>query len=130
MEPKDLGIDELCKLSAQIAKDHGWENDLPTQLLLAHSELSEAVEEFRDHAGLTEIWYSHTIKTGRRNKTTIEVDAGTVDAKPEGIPIELADCIIRICDWCGQNGVDLKEAIRIKMEYNKSRPMRHGGKKI
>jgi NTP pyrophosphatase (non-canonical NTP hydrolase) len=48
--------------------------------------------------------------------------------KPEGIPIELADVIIRICDTCGQYGIDLDRAIRLKMEYNKTRPYKHGKK--
>ena len=50
--------------------------------------------------------------------------------KPEGVAIELADCIIRILDYCGAQGIDVDEATRIKHEYNKSRPYRHGGKRI
>lgn len=49
--------------------------------------------------------------------------------KPEGIPIELADAIIRILDYCGYAGIDIDAAISQKHEYNKSRPYRHGGKK-
>jgi NTP pyrophosphatase (non-canonical NTP hydrolase) len=50
--------------------------------------------------------------------------------KPEGVPIELADCIIRILDYCGHAGIDIEQAIKIKHEYNKTRPHRHGGKVI
>ena len=57
-----------------------------------------------------------------------EVYAGS-GGKPEGIPIELADVIIRILDYCGYAGIDIEAAIRQKHEYNKSRPYRHGGKK-
>ena len=49
--------------------------------------------------------------------------------KPEGVAVELADCMIRILDYCGHAGIDIEEAIRIKHEYNKTRPYRHGGKK-
>lgn len=48
---------------------------------------------------------------------------------PESVAVELADCMIRILDYCGHDGIDIEEAIRIKHEYNKTRPYRHGGKK-
>lgn len=50
------------------------------------------------------------------------------DKKPEGIAVELADCIIRILDWAGKEGVDMDAIIRKKMAYNRTRPYRHGGK--
>lgn len=40
----------------------------------------------------------------------------------------MADCIIRILDWAGKEGLDMDKIIREKMEYNKTRPYRHGGK--
>ena len=49
-------------------------------------------------------------------------------AKPCGIPFELADYAIRIFDACGRYGIDLEQAIRVKMEYNKNRPYKHGKK--
>jgi NTP pyrophosphatase (non-canonical NTP hydrolase) len=41
---------------------------------------------------------------------------------------ELADVYIRVFDLCGYKGIDLEHHILKKMEYNKSRPFRHGGK--
>ncbi len=32
--------------------------------------------------------------------------------------VELADAIIRICDYCGEHGYDLEGAVREKLEYN------------
>ena len=55
-------------------------------------------------------------------------DAG-IDVKPEGIPIELADVIIRVLDLCGRYGIDIEAAIREKHAYNLTREHRHGGKK-
>lgn len=49
--------------------------------------------------------------------------------KPEGMAVELADCIIRILDTCAFMSIDIERAIRAEMEYNKTRPYRHGGKK-
>ncbi len=98
----------------QNAIEHGWwdeERSFGDIIALCHSELSEALEEHRNGRLPTGIYYSN-----------IE--------KPEGIPIELADCIIRILDYCGKVGINIEEAISFKHEYNKTRPYRHGGKKI
>ena len=72
--------------------------------------LNRFLEEYRNGHGATEIYFS---------------DSG----KPEGIPTELADVIIRVLDYCGYAGIDIDAAISQKHEYNKSRPYRHGGKK-
>jgi hypothetical protein len=37
---------------------------------------------------------------------------------------------LRIADYCGHKGWDLEAALRMKMDYNKTRPHRHGGKKF
>lgn len=79
------------------------------KLALVHSEVSEALEALRD--GETELYLT---------------DAG----KPEGLPAELADAVIRICDLAGWLGIDLGEAIRLKHAYNETRPYRHGGKAL
>jgi NTP pyrophosphatase (non-canonical NTP hydrolase) len=122
----------LNKLSKEIhenAVNHGWwerEREFGSLVALMHSELSEALEEHRNGKLSNEIYYS-----GEHGRYThhIPLPEKGID-KPEGIPIELADCIIRILDYCGKQGIDIDEAIRIKHEYNKTRPYRHGGKKI
>ena len=92
------------------AVEHGWWNGdraFPETVCMCHAELSEAVEEYRNG-----------------NKPYYELDG-----KPEGMAVEMIDCIIRILDWCGHAKVDVDEIIRKKMDYNKTRPYRHGNKR-
>lgn len=123
-----VNINELAKHIHQNAIEHGWWEEDRTFgdiIALCHSELSEALEEYRngnDRIKCLPIYYSGGGFVA--SSTTL------CCKKPEGIAIELADCIIRILDYCGKAGIDMEEAIRIKHEYNKTRPYKHGGKKI
>lgn len=101
----------------QVSEEHGWHDDLHEhtfleKLVLVHSELSEALEEYRDGRGLTEVYYREQ------------------DGKPEGVPVELADAIIRICDLAEIYGMDLAGALKEKQFFNETRPYRHGGKRV
>lgn len=46
--------------------------------------------------------------------------------KPEGLPSELADIVIRVADFAEHLGIDLEEEIRVKAAYNETRPPKHG----
>lgn len=106
-----MKINETVQEIYKNAVDHGWhdtQRSMAELIALMHSELSEALEEEREGKG------SVYIK----------------DGKPEGIAIELADCVIRIMDTFGAMGWDLEKAIELKHKYNCGRPYRHGGKKL
>lgn len=107
-----LGLNALAIKCHATAVEKGWydqENPIERKLLNLVSEVTEAWGEWVNGHELTEIYY--------------------VDGKPEGFPIELADLIIRAVDLVVDQGIDLDEAVRIKMKYNKTRPYRHGGKR-
>jgi NTP pyrophosphatase (non-canonical NTP hydrolase) len=94
------------------AQEHGFTDaSLGERIALIHSEVSEALEAYRV-TGTTGVWY----------------EEGT--AKPEGVPFELADAVIRILDLCENEGINLERAIEEKMDYNDTRPFRHGGKHL
>ncbi len=110
----------------QNAVNHGWWDDtrsFPEILALVHSELSEALEEYRDGRPMV---YADNLDTLTR---VTDPQAFRPTDKPEGIAIELADAVIRILDYCGHAGIDLDTAIRVKHRYNLTRAYRHGGKR-
>ena len=76
-------------------------------IALMHSELSEALEFLR-----------------KGNKPS--------DHIPEflGVEEEFADVIIRIMDMAHRRGYRLAPAILAKMQFNESRPYKHGGKRF
>lgn len=42
---------------------------------------------------------------------------------------EIADTFIRLFDLCGYLDIDISKAVADKVEYNKTRPYRHGNKR-
>ena len=125
----------------QNAVEHGWweeERSFGDIIALCHSELSEALEEYRNGMPMKYNKCKELLQEDDPKDRICEpIDCdqcceGCPDFidKPEGIAIELANCIIRILDYCGKAGIDIEEALRIKHEYNKTRPYRHGGRKL
>jgi NTP pyrophosphatase (non-canonical NTP hydrolase) len=94
-----------------LARAKGWydggERNVGEVIALMHSELSEALEEWR---------------TGRDPRDVYEGANG----KPEGFGVELADCVIRIMDTCEAHGIDLERLIELKHAFNETRPYKHG----
>ncbi|PWV90230.1 hypothetical protein DFQ01_1446 [Paenibacillus cellulosilyticus] len=104
-------ISDLVKAAHQTAVDKGWYEEpisFGDSIALIHSELSEALEEYRNGHGIKEVY--------------------TEGVKPCGVPVELADVVIRVFDICGHFKIDLENVIAMKTAYNQSRPRRHGGK--
>lgn len=79
------------------------------EMALLHSEVSEAVQEFREHG----------FETRTRG-----------DGKPEGVAYEFADVFIRLLDDCVRCGITLPAVFREKQDFNWTRPYRHGDRNL
>ena len=131
-----MKINEMIQEIHENAVNHGWwEEDRAFGELIAlcHSELSEALEEYRN--GKSMVYCEPCTNTGRpfkehSDKRCMECLKACPTCKPEGMAVELADCVIRIMDMCGRYNIDLESVILQKHAYNKTRPYKHGGKVI
>lgn len=118
---KDLTT--ISKVIGARAAENGWHdrwNSLPSdntesqtehvisKLALISCEVAEAIEELRDGK------WSPYVKNG----------------KPEGLPIELADVIIRALDLAHLLNIDIGDMVAWKLGFNATRGAMHGGKTI
>lgn len=124
-------LNDFSKEVHENAVAHGWwesPRDFPEVAALIHSEISEALEEYREGKPLI---YGCCGFPGAVCEHSEECDKSEKDrsCKPEGLAVELCDAIIRILDYLAYIGVDVEAVLEAKHEYNKSREYRHGGKR-
>lgn len=114
-----MKLNDIINEAYNTAKDHGWHDINRTfgdLIVLCHAELSEAIEEYRNG--------------GLEKDNMIYYNTILGNMKPEGVAIEIADLLIRVFDLCKDMDIPIQDALKIKMEYNKTRPYLHGGKRI
>ncbi len=109
-------LNTLADEILEINRSKGWtpppgeDTNLDRNLMLIVGEASEAQEELRQHHGVHEVYYRDD-KPG-----------------PQGFGIEIADILIRTLGLCAELELDIDALVRDKLEFNRSRPYKHGGK--
>lgn len=116
-----IALDNLADVVGYVNIANGWRDQaVPeggetahaiTQFALVMTEAAEAIEELR--------------KGNKPHRTYYNPDK---PYKPEGVPSELADIVIRCLDIADMFAIDLGWRVAEKLEYNSSRGYRHGGK--
>jgi NTP pyrophosphatase (non-canonical NTP hydrolase) len=100
---------------------------LGNKLMLIVGEVSEAHEDLR--AGRMEMTITPVEVPGTvvvNGAAAIEEWRKAHPGKPEGLPSELADIIIRVGDLAHRLGIDLDSVVELKHAYNVTRPFKHG----
>jgi NTP pyrophosphatase (non-canonical NTP hydrolase) len=90
MKMQDIAIESYATAQEKGWWDEGVPRSNDVLLLLMCSEVAEALDDYRNHKGVTEVWYESA-------------------NKPCGIPSEAADVIIRIGDYAGKLGLDFDQ---------------------
>lgn len=101
-------------------RDKGWRDKLPP------SDPRELAQFVIAQLGLIVSEVGEAIDAVRLGQFAPSVDH--VSGKPEGVPSELADIIIRTIDLGDMLGINVPRALEEKHSYNLGRAHRHGGK--
>lgn len=92
----------------------GWDN-VPEKLMLVVTELAEAMEAYRKQP--VDNWIGYGVG-GTFVRSSLDAYDNFVE--------EIADTFIRLMDLVGALGLDIDQAIVNKVEFNKTRPFKHG----
>lgn len=127
-----MELNKLAKEVHTLAIEKGWwetERSFAEIIALIHSELSEALEEYRN--GKPNLYYNceelspnypPAMCNPKDKYECLNFYKKDVcpykSKKPEGIAVELADVIIRILDYCGKEGIDIDDILRCRRAGN------------
>lgn len=131
MNYKTKGLNELSNNLHEFQMKAGFtDSSISQRLMLVHTEISEAFEAFRtDHFANRKDFelLMHGCTPG--NSPDHFKDSFEKHIK-DSMEDEMADAVIRLLAFCGENGIDIEHHINQKMKYNELRGYKYGGKKF
>jgi len=121
-------IAELCTAAYNNSANHGFWDDyddmLPT-LVFENGPNSAKEKKYEVDVKLSKIALMHS-ELGEMTEGVRKPGPDQHCPAFSQEEIELADTLIRAFDYAGRFGLRLEEAVEAKMDYNQSRPYKHG----
>ena len=134
MEYNVEGMNDLSKLLNAFQIKKGFtDSNITQRLMLVMSEVSEAFEAFRNDK------FANVKEFERLQKYEEDACDDTKEFFSEQnfryyikdtLEDEIADTIIRLLAFCGENNINIEYHIKQKMKYNELRGFKFGGKKF
>jgi len=127
MDYKTKGLNDLSTQFHDFQVRAGFtDSNITQRLMLVHSEISEAFEAHRKDKRCRVEDYEQ----GYRHQEGEQKKAGFELHVKDSLEDEIADAVIRLLAFCGENNIDIEKHIELKMEYNEMRGFKYGGKKF
>lgn len=124
-----MEINEIMELAYKTNTEKGFwdkERNFGEALMLVTSELGEALEAHRKGKFTDKNAYELYFNSPHRDNPEAEKKAAFEKHVKDTVGDEIADAVIRLCDIAKGWNIDLEWQIQKKMEYNKTRPHKHG----
>jgi NTP pyrophosphatase (non-canonical NTP hydrolase) len=124
-----MNIKEIQKEIHQVNVENGFwdggDRNVGEMLMLVVSELGEAIEAHRKGKSAN-LFAFDARSIDRTESADFQIDFQ--ECVKDSFEDEVADAVIRIMDMCEGLGIDLERHIDLKLEYNRTRPYKHGKK--
>lgn len=130
-------LNKLASECFEIAKSKGFncytkENEdlvVPRDLMLVVSEIGEACEALRIGKRANYEYFRERIVLLNGFESAAGKQSLENNIK-DTYEDEIADAIIRLLHLSAMMNIDIEQFVKWKLEYNKTRPVMHGGKKF